>query len=414
MQRTRFGMAIGIPRFDSKVITPYGQNTRTLRQVKTWGADRAALSPQPPWFTEYMGYHGVMPWKRLLAYITGSVDEELLLRNEHLITENRILRGQIRGRLRLTDGERRTLAEIGKRLGRTLLAEVASIVSPDTILAWHRRLIAKKFDGSKQRGKPGRPTIDAKLEELILEIARANKTWGYDRIAGALANLGHTVSDQTVANVLKRHGIPPVPERKRTTTWKEFIRTHMHMLTATDFFTTEVWTKSGLVTYYVLFFIRVATRRVHVAGMTPNPDAAWMAQIARNVSMADDGFLKPGQYLLHDRDSKFSEAFGDTLRAAGVKPVKLPAQSPNLNAFAERWVRSVKSECLDKVILFGEASLRRTLSEYVTHHHAERNHQGKGNDILFPQSTREQPRDGPIRCRERLGGMLRFYHRGVA
>ena len=205
-----------------------------------------------------------------------------------------------------------------------------------------------------------------------------------------------------------------MPERKRTTTWKEFIRTHMHMLTATDFFTTEVWTKSGLVTYYVLFFIRVATRRVHVAGMTPNPDAAWMAQIARNVSMADDGFLKPGQYLLHDRDSKFSEAFGDTLRAAGVKPGKLPAQSPNLNAFAERWVRSVKSECLDKVILFGEASLRRTLSEYVAHYHAERNHQGKGNDILFPQSTGEQPRDGPIRCRERLGGMLRFYHRGVA
>jgi transposase InsO family protein len=320
-----------------------------------------------------------MPWKRLLAYITGSVDEELLLRNEYLVTENKVLRGQIKGRLRLTDGERRTLAEIGKQLGRKALADVASIVKPDTILAWHRRLVAKKFDGSKKRGKAGRPPIDPELEELILRLAGENKTWGYDRIAGALANLGYTVSDQTVGSVLERNGIPPAPERKRSTTWKEFIRAHMDLLAATDFFTTEVWTKTGLVTYYVLFFIHVATRRVHVAGMTPNPDAAWMAQVARNVSMAGDGFLKPGQHLLRDRDSKFTDEFDEILKAAGVKPVKLPPRSPNLNAFAERWVLSVKSECLSKVILFGEASLRRVLEEYVRHYHRERNHQGTGS-----------------------------------
>ncbi len=136
-----------------------------------------------------------------------------------------------------------------------------------------------------------------------------------------------------------------------------------------------------------------------------------MAQIARNVSMADDGFLKPGLYLLRDRDSKFTEQFDEILKAAGVKPVKLPARSPNLNAHAERWVLSVKSECLSKVILFGEASLCRALSEFDAHYPVERPHQGKGNVILFPLTTSEVARDGPIRCRERLGGLLRYYHR---
>ena len=352
-----------------------------------------------------------MPWKRLLACITGSVDQELLLRNEYLVTENRILRSQIQGRVRIGDGERRALAEIGKRLGREVLAEVASIVKPETILAWHRRLIARKFDGSKKRRTPGRPRIAPAVEELILRFARENRTWGYDRIAGALSNIGHDVSDQTVGNVLERHGIPPAPERKRSTTWKEFIRAHADLLAATDFFTTEVWTKAGLVTYYVLFFLDIATRRVHVAGMTANPDAAWMAQIARNVSMTGDGFLQPGQCLLHDRDSKFTGEFDAILRAAGVSAVKLPAQSPNLNAHAERWVESVKAECLSKVILFGEASLRRALDQYVAHYHAERNHQGKDNQILFPDPAVERARDGPIRCRVRLGGLLKYYYR---
>jgi transposase len=183
-----------------------------------------------------------MDWKHLLAYITGTVDQELLLRNEYLVTENRILRHQIPGRVRLSDGERKTLAEIGQKLGKQALKEVATIVKPDTILAWHRRLVAQKFDGSPQRKAPGRPTIDPELETLIVRMAQENRSWGYDRIVGALANLGLTVSDQTVGTVLKRHGIAPAPERKTTTTWKEFIRTHMDVLVATDFFTAEVWT----------------------------------------------------------------------------------------------------------------------------------------------------------------------------
>jgi transposase len=176
------------------------------------------------------------------------VDQELLLRNEYLVTENRILRNQITGRVRLSDGERKTLAEIGQKLGKQALQEVATIVKLDTILAWHHWLVAQKFDGSTQRKAPGRPKVDPELEALIVSMAQENRSWGYDRIAGALANLGLTVSDQTVGNVLKRHGIAPAPERKTTTTWKEFIRAHLDVLVATDFCTTEVWTLGGLVT----------------------------------------------------------------------------------------------------------------------------------------------------------------------
>ena len=350
-----------------------------------------------------------MDWKTLLAYITGTVDQELLLRNEYLVTENRILRHQIKGRVRLSDGERKTLAEIGHKLSKQALQEVATIVKPDTILGWHRTLVAQKFDGSTQRKAPGRPMIDPELEALIVRMAQENRSWGYDRIVGALANLGLTVSDQTVGNVLKRHGIAPAPERKTTTTWKEFIRTHMDVLVATDFFTTEVWTLGGLVTYYVLFFLHLGSRKVQVAGVTPHPNEAWMMQVARNVTMEEWGFLSPGQYLIHDRDGKYCPAFQQLIDAAGVKRVPLPPRSPNLNAYAERWVRSVKEECLARVILFGEAALHHALREYMAHYHRERNHQGKGNVLLFPTISHAPERAGPVRCRERLGGLLKYY-----
>src|SRR2546426_9578063 len=285
-----------------------------------------------------------MDWKTLLACITGSVEEQLLLRNEYVVEENRILRNQIAGRVQLTDAERQTLAAIGTKLGKQALEEVATIVKPDTILAWHRKLVAQKFDGSRQRQAPGRPEIDKDLEPLVVRMAQENRSWGYDRIVGALANLGYPLSAQTVGNILKRYGIPPVPERKTPTTWKEFIRTHLDVLVATDFFTAEVWTLGGLVTYYVLFFIHLGSRKVYVAGVTPHPNEAWMVQVARNVTMEAWGFLSPGQYLIHDRDGKYCPAFQQIIDGAGVKRVPLPPRSPNLNAYAERWVRSVKEE----------------------------------------------------------------------
>jgi putative transposase len=258
-----------------------------------------------------------MDWKKLLAYITGSVDQELLWRNEYLVTENRILHSQIKGRVHLSDGERKTLAEIGKKLGKQALAEVATIVKPETILVWHRRLMAQKFDSSQKRKAPSRPKIDKYLEALVVRLAQENRTWGYDWIVGAMRHVGYTISDQTVGNILKRQGIPPAPARKRTTTWSEFIRMHMDVLVATDFFSTDVWTWYGLVTYYVLFFIRLGTREVHVAGITLHPDQHWMAQMARNVTMAEWGFLSSGHYLIHDRDGNTPPRFSRSLLQLG-------------------------------------------------------------------------------------------------
>ena len=355
-----------------------------------------------------------MDWKQLLAYITGSVDEELVLRNEYLVTENRILRQQLIGRVQLTDAERRSLAEAGKKLGKKALEEVASLVKPETILAWHRTLVAQKFDGSKQRKALGRPLIDQELEDLVVRMAQENRSWGYDRIAGALAHLGYHISDQTVGNILKRHGLPSAPERKATTTWHEFIRAHMDILVATDFSTTEVWILAGLVTYYVLFFIHLGSRQVHVAGVTLHPHAQWMRQVARNVTMAEWGFLAPGHYLIHDRDGKFCPAFQQIIDEAGVTRVTLPPRSPNLNAYAERWVRSVKEECLSRLILCGEASLSPALTQYVEHFHQERTHQGRGNLLLFPAPHHDSQSDGAIQCRERLGGLLKDYYREAA
>jgi transposase InsO family protein len=183
---------------------------------------------------------------------------------------------------------------------------------------------------------------------------------------------------------------------------------------ATDFLTTEVWTWCGLATYDVLFFIRLGTREVHVAGITLHPDQRWMAQMARNVTMSEWGFLSSGQYLIHDRDGKYCPAFQQIINAARVKRVPLPARSPNLNAYAERWVRSVKDECLSKLILLGQGALHHALQEYVEHYHQERPHQGKGNVVVMPVPEHVTTCEGPIRCRARLGGLLSYYYRKVA
>src|SRR3954468_12698359 len=277
---------------------------------------------------------------RLLAYVTGLVNQELLVQVEYLAAENRILRAHTPARLRLSDAERSTLAQSGKRLGRKGLAKVAQVAKPETILGWFRKLVAQKFEGSKHRSYPGRPKIDPEVKRLIVKMAGENSGWGYDRIAGALANLGHKISDQTVGNVLRRHGIAPAPKRSQTTAWKEFIAAHMALLAGMDFFTAEVLTWRGLATYYVLFAIQLETRRVTLAGMTRHPTEEWMQQVARHLTDAEAGGLQGQRYLLHDRDTKFCGWFRSIVRAGGVEPLRLPASSPNLNAFAERWVRS--------------------------------------------------------------------------
>ena len=284
-------------------------------------------------------------------------------------------------------------------------------MTPDTLLAWHRKLIAKKW--TYARKGPGRPPVAQEITDLVLRMAWENTSWGYDRIQGALTNIGYVVAPNTVKNILKRHGIEPAPEREKRTSWKTFLKAHWDVMAATDFFTVEVWTARGLVTYYVLFVMRLKTRRVHIAGVTKAPNGAYMMQIARNLTDVSDGFLVNSRYLIMDRDTKYTKAFRDSLDQEGVKPVRCPVRAPNCNAFAERFVRSIKDECLDRMILFGEASLRRALREYVAHYHSERNHQGVGNRLLDPPGKVVLIND-PIHCRERLGGMLNIYYREAA
>jgi len=332
---------------------------------------------------------------------------------DYLREENRILRERRGGqRLRLNDDQRRRLASKAKRLGRKMLAAVATIVTPETLMAWHRKLIAQKYDGSSRRG-PGRPRTPGKLEALVVKMAKENRDWGYRRILGALLNLGHRIGRGTVANILAKNGIEPAPERKRKTTWKEFLTRHWELIAAADFFTVEVWTRRGLQRFLVLCLMELSTRKVEVAGIGPAPNGLWMEQIARNLTGAEDGIVNGKRYLIHDRDPLFTADFLKMLADVGVKSVKLPPRSPNLNAHAERFVRTIKESCLERMILFGESSLRKAISEFMVHYHHERNHQGLENRLIIPLDPEGGAR-GVIRRRQRLGGMLNYYYRQVA
>jgi putative transposase len=356
----------------------------------------------------------LQPWEFFLVILAGWVNRQQQEVIEYLRTENRVLREKLgKKRILLNDDQRRRLAFKGKILGRKRLEEVGTLFTPDTILRWHRMLIAKKWDYSDRRRSVGRPCVGQEIVDLVLKIARENPSWGYDRIQGALANLGHKVSDQTVGNILKAHGIEPAPDRKRQKTWKTFLKAHWDVLGAIDFTTVEVWTKGGLVTYYLLFVMEVATRRVHFAGCTPNPDGRWMKQIARNLTDVEDGFLNDKRFLIMDRDGKFTEEFCEILRGEGVEAVKLPPRSPNLNPHLERFIKSIKGEALSKMIFFGENSLRRAVSQYLLHFHAERNHQGLDNRLI-DVGVEVGRRHGELQCRERLGGLLRYYYREAA
>lgn len=348
----------------------------------------------------------------IVAVLAGWVNRHQQAIIDYLIEENRVFKQQLNGRrLRLSDKDRRRLATKAKALGRSVLDEIANLVTPDTLRTWYRHLIAHKW--TYERKGPGRPYIIKEITELLLCMARENPTWGYDRLQGALANLGHTVSSSTAANILKRHGIEPAPERGKRTSWRTFLKAHWEVMAATDYFSIEVWTPRGLVTYYVLFVIHLSTRKITIAGATPNPNGAFMMQIARNLTDEFDGFLRNHKYLIMDRDTKFTEAFRNTLDREGVEPVRSPPRAPRCNAYAERFVRSIKEECLERLILFGAPSLRHVLREYSMHYLSERNHQGLDNQLL-ESSNVVALSTAPVQRRERLGGLLSFYHREAA
>ncbi len=247
----------------------------------------------------------------------------------------------------------------------------------------------------------------------MVRMAEENRDWGYRRIQGALSNLGHEIARSTIAEMLRRHGIEPAPERSRKTTWKEFLTRHWELIVAADFFTVEVWTRRGLQRFIVLFLIELSTRKVKIAGIATAANGLWMSQIGRNLTDTVDGILYGKRYLIHDRDPLFTAEFLSMLAEVGVKSIKLPPRSPNLNAYAERFVRSIKESCLERMILFGEGSLRKGIQEFITHYHGERNHQGLGNRLIMPDEWHAGHR-GAIRRRERLGGMLNYYYRAAA
>jgi transposase len=303
-----------------------------------------------------------MDWKKLLGSLSESVDEELRLRNAYLATENRILRQQIPGRVPLSDGDRQALAEISQKLGRKALEEIATVAKPDTILAWHRQCASPSGDISQLPKAVGRPRIAQEIEELVVRIARENRSWGSDRIVGALANLGYTISDQTVGNMLKRHGIPPARERQKTISGSEFLRIHMDVLGATDFFTSPVWSRWMLVISCLLGFVPVGRHTTHCTDMTASL-TTWFAP---------------------------------------------------WDADVERWIRSVIEHVMSPLLGCGHSARRPLLSAGDSHDHQEDLPRSRGQVLLLPGVNPRPIRDGPTRHRPRRGARLRAEERAAA
>jgi len=351
----------------------------------------------------------------LIAMIAGWLQRYQQQVIAYLLEENRVLKAHLGGsRLQLTDTERRRLAALAYPLGRKRLKEIATLVTPGTLLRWYKGLIAVKFDGSTQRRLCGRPRVAEEVEHLVIQMATDNPTWGYRRIQGALANLGHPIDKLTVRNILRRNHLEPAPQRRKAgMSWQQFLKLHWEVLAATDFFTVEVATWHGLVTYYVLVVMELATRRVQIAGITPHPTGAFMQQCARQLTDPFDGFLLGKRYLIHDRDAKFTQAFDALLKASGVEPVLLPPRSPNLNAHCERFIRSIKEEALGRMVMLGERALHHAIHQYLAHYHTERNHQGLDNRLIAPEGAVSCQTSRVVR-RERLGGLLSYYHREAA
>ncbi len=283
---------------------------------------------------------------------------------------------------------------------------VVFLVSPQTLLRWHRELVRRKW--SYRHRSPGRPPLDPTVRELVLRFARENPRWGCVRIQGELRKLGVPVGATTIRSVLRRSGLGPAP-RRGGPSWAEFLRAQAHGMVACDFFTVQtVWLR----TLYVLFFIEHGSRRVRVAGVSANPDGVWMRQQARNLAIEER--LEDVRFLLHDRDAKFSGPFDEILRGEGVRVIKTPVQAPRANAVAERWVRSVRNECLDHVLVFGRRHLEQILRSYVAHFNAERPH--RSLELAAPAGS-PRSRGSPsadIRRRDVVSGLIHEYYAAAA
>jgi putative transposase len=348
-----------------------------------------------------------MALQMVLGLLAGWLDRREREAIVYLIEENRLLRRQLGGsRLRFTDDDRRRLAARAYRVGRAALRRIATVATPDTLLRWHRQLIARKWTYARRAGRRG---VLIGIRQLVIRMATENPTWGYTRIQGALKNVGHCVGRSTVRRILKAGGLPPVPQRP--TSWQTFLKAHWGGIAGADFFTTEVWTWRGLVTYYTVFVIDLASRRVQILGSTQNPEALFMQQMVRTLTMAEDGAVRTPQILICDRDRKWSGDVRRRLQEAAIHVILIPERAPNANAYAERFVRSIKEECLNRLIPLGERHFRRAVVEYVAHYHGERNHQGLDNRLISGPPVIDMR--ARVRRRPRLGGVLSFYERAA-
>ncbi len=328
--------------------------------------------------------------------------EVLALRHQLRVLERRV------GRVRWRPADRLLLAALSRTLPRP--GWRALLPSPETLLRWHRELVRRKWAAFTKRPRRERHRR-GELHELILRLACENPRWGYRRIQGELLKLGYRCSHVTIRNVLRRHRVPPAP-RRSPHSWRQFIRQHASQLLAVDFFVVEtVW----LTSLYVLFFLEIGSRRVHLAGCTARPTAAWVAQQARNLAWKlQEGELR-AKFLLRDRDAKFATAFDEVFRSEGVEIIRLPYRAPRANAFAERWVGTVRREVLDHLLVLGQRQLEAILREFVLHYHEARPHQGLGQ--RRPGELTATPpvgsSSGPIIRRDRLGGLLHEYSRAA-
>jgi transposase InsO family protein len=352
------------------------------------------------------------PWTFFAVAIAGWMNRRQQEAIEYLRIENRILREKLgHKRIILNVSQKRQLAVAAFKLPRDLLRQCGTLFSPETILKWHRMLIARKYDGSGKRGP--KPKKANSVRKLVKQMSEENPSWGYGRICGELRKLGFKIHWQTVRRVMLDLGLLPDPDRPYKTTWKTFIQSHWESIAAADFFTTEAWGIKGLTRYLVLFVIDISTRRVQIVGIHADPCETQMIQWARNLTDAQDGFLKGKRILIHDRDPLFTEKFRATLKAVGVRCLKMPRRSPNLNSYAESFVRTIKREALDRMVLFGERSVRHVIEQYIEHYLGERPH--KGLDYHRPVEPDESPpAEGQVACRERLGGLLKSYYREAA
>jgi putative transposase len=324
--------------------------------------------------------------------------EIVVLRHELVV-----LRRQV-ARPRLEETDRVFLAAASRFLSGT--SRQSFFVRPDTLLGWHRRLVRRRWTYARRR--PGRPALPEETRELVLRLARENPRWGYQRIAGELAGVGVRVSATSVAKILRQAGVSPAAARAGLS-WRTFLRAHAQSMIGCDFFTVETLWLGRL---YVLFFIELGTRRVYLAGCTANPNGPWTAQQARQLAWSFSERLTPVRFLIHDRDSKFSKVFDEVFRSEGVEIVRTPFQAPKANAFAERWVGTVRRDCLDRIVIVNRRQLEQVLHVYVDHYNSQRPHRALGLTPPAPERRLRLVSPGSPervhRC-DRLGGLIHEY-----